>query len=336
MTTFDRQRDHAESHAIAPEQIPVIDLGPLAEGPEGQAAVGRAMRRASTDIGFFYVRNHGIPAEVLERAVAASRRFFALPPADKQAAAVNERHRGWLGPNQSRMYKGAQVDLKESFNFGLELAAEDPAVAQGPALMGPNNWPVAAPDLRPAAYGYYEAALACGRRMLSALALALDLPADWFASRFTRPIARGSLLYYPPQPADLGRDHFGVGPHTDYGCLTLLWQDQNGGLEVRARDGRWVMAPPLPDTLVINVGDLLARWSNDRFVSTPHRVVNRSGRERYSIAVFFDPNFDAIVDPRDLPGGGDPLYPPVGAGAHILGRFDAAFAYRQRQEAAAG
>ena len=121
-----------------------------------------------------------------------------------------------------------------------------------------------------------------------------------------------------------------MAPHTDFGCVTLLWQDPTGGLEVRERATRsWIPAPPIEGTLVINVGDLLGRWTNDRFASTPHRVVNRSGGERFSIATFYDPDFSALVDPREL---GTPEaecdYEPIAAGQHILNRFDASFSYR--------
>jgi isopenicillin N synthase-like dioxygenase len=148
-----------------------------------------------------------------------------------------------------------------------------------------------------------------------------------------RPTSRGSIIYYPPQPPDAADDQFGVSPHTDWGCLTLLYQDQTGGLEVQGRDGTWVTAHPIRGTFVVNVGDLLARWTNDRFKSTPHRVVNRSGRARYSCAVFVDPDRDTLIDPVVRPGEAA-RYEPVTCGAYVQSRFDAAFAYRQK--AAAG
>jgi isopenicillin N synthase-like dioxygenase len=143
---------------------------------------------------------------------------------------------------------------------------------------------------------------------------------------------RTQAVFYPPQPADLGAEQFGVAPHTDYGCITLLWQDQTGGLEVQRKDGQWIDAVPVDGTFVINVGDLLARWSNDRFASTPHRVVNRSGRKRLSIATFYDPTYTAAVDPRDLNlgAGEEPHYPPVDAGDYIVGRINDSFKYRQK------
>jgi isopenicillin N synthase-like dioxygenase len=238
-----------------------------------------------------------------------------------------------MAPGGAKMHETARADLKESFNWALDLAADDPDVLSGDKpLLGPNNWPDDdLPELRSALYAYYLAACDCGRDLMRAFAVSLGAGESFFAPRFDKPIARGSALYYPPQPPQMGTEQFGVGAHTDYGCLTLLWQDEVGGLQVQGRDGDWVTAHPIPDTLVVNVGDLLARWSNDRFVSTPHRVVNASGRERYSMAVFFDPNYDAVVDPRELlgPGDGAPKFDPIVAGEHVRARFDAAFAYRQ-------
>jgi isopenicillin N synthase-like dioxygenase len=174
--------------------------------------------------------------------------------------------------------------------------------------------------------------LACGADLMRAVAVSLELDVDFFVSRYRKPLQRTQIVYYPPQPADLGEDQFGVAPHSDFGCITLLWQDTNGGLEVLERSTqRWIPAPPIPGTLVINVADLLARWTNDRYASTPHRVINRSGRERLSIATFHDPDYKAVVDPRDLgTPEADCRYDPILAGEHIVGRIERSFGYRKR------
>ena len=311
--------------------IPLIDIAGLGRGDAAaDQAVAEAICRAAREVGFFYVTNHGVPAATIERAIDAAQRFFALPETVKQRVPVDARHRGFLGLGGAKMYSGAKADLKESFVWGLELATDDPDVRPERSLMGPNQWPADLPALQGALYGYYEHVLACGRRLLGAFALGLGLPPEFFVAGFTKPLARASVVHYPPQPPDLADDQFGVGPHTDYGFITILWQDTVGGLEVLNTARRWVPAPPVPNSFVINIGDLLARWSNDRFASTPHRVVNRSGRERYSMPVFFDPNWDTVIDPRacNLPAGEPARYAPVGAGDHIRGRFDRAFAYR--------
>jgi len=325
---------YATATQIAVEDIPVLDVAALGSGDGAAiAAAGAAMRAAAERIGFFYVRNHGVDRAVRERAFAASRTFFALPEAEKRRVEVDARHRGFLAVGQAKMYASAKIDLKESYLWGLELGADDPDVRAGKPLMGPNNWPGFLPELQRDFYAYYLEILDCGRRLLRGLAASLGRPADFFAPAFAKPLARGSAIYYPPQQPDAGESQFGVAPHTDYGGLTLLAQDDVGGLQVHAKSGGWVTAHPIPDTLVVNIGDLMARWTNNRFASTPHRVVNASGRERYSIAVFFDPHFDTLVDPRDLLD--DPAtakHPPITCGAYILERFGKAFKYRQGKD----
>ena len=166
--------------------------------------------------------------------------------------------------------------------------------------------------------------------MMRAFALGMEIPEDSFMKATNAPIARSSIIHYPPQLEDIGVEQFGAAPHTDYGCLTLLWQDQVGGLEVQTREGEWVTAHPIENTLVVNVGDLLTRWTNERFKSTTHRVVNRKGQERYSMVIAWDPNFDTVVDPSVVcKNGTQPLYPPVRCGDYVLSRFDSSFSYRQ-------
>jgi isopenicillin N synthase-like dioxygenase len=325
---------YAQAKAIDFETIPVIDVGPL-RSETGAHAVADALREAASLVGFFYVRNHGVADAVIARAHDAAAAFFALPEEEKRKVTVNRRHRGWLGAGGAKMHDGARPDLKESFNWALELPLDDPDVGPERPLLGPNNWPAAMPELRSALGAYYDAMLGCGRDLLHGFALALDLPETFFVEKYRKPLARGSIIHYPPQPADLGVEQFGVGPHTDYGCITLLWQDSNGGLQVRNRAGEWIAAPPIPGTFVINIGDLMARWTNDLFASTPHRVVNSTGRERYSMPVFFDPDFDTVIDCRECrPSLSEQHYPTTTAGAHILGRFNAAFAYRDAQVSA--
>lgn len=322
---------YATAKTITVEEIPVIDVSGLAGAPAERKAVAAQMREAAERIGFFYVTNHGVPQDLVDRVFATSRSFFALPPETKAGVTINGIHRGWLAVGQAKMYAGAKIDLKESFLWGLELPPDDPDVLAGKKLMGPNNWPGFMPEMRPVLSRYYDEILACGRRLLRGFALSLDRPDDFFENHFAKPLARGALVYYPPQPADLGEQQFGVAPHTDYGGLTLLAQDMTGGLQVLNKAGEWVTAHPIPGTLVINVGDLMARWTNNRFSSNAHRVVNTSGRERYSVAVFFDPAFDTVIDPRDLlDDKSSAKYPATTCGEYIVGRFDKAFKYRQR------
>ncbi|MEM7120717.1 MAG: 2OG-Fe(II) oxygenase family protein [Pseudomonadota bacterium] len=321
--------DFADAREIAVDDIPVIDIGPLhADG--GDAAyqdIGARLLRAATTAGFFYVGNHGLGQDVVDAAFACSRRFFAQPDAVKGEVRVSERHRGWLPVGEAKMAGHDQPDLKESYIWGLDLSVDDPAVTGEGAMIGVNRWPVTMPDMRQALMAYFDGAHDVARLMFGAFAAALGVPRDTFTGGFERPISRASLIHYPTQAA---RDdaQFGVAPHTDYGCMTILAQDDVGGLEVLARDGDWLTAHPIPGTLVVNVGDLLERWTNDLFASTRHRVVNRAGRERFSIAVAVDPDSQTVIDPVRGPGE-DAHYPPVTCGDYIRGRFDESFAYRK-------
>lgn len=328
---------YATARTVDFHEIPVIDMAPVAAGGAGLAAVAAELRRAAVEVGFFYVRRHGIPEAVIEGAFAASREFFALPLERKLRVAVDKRHRGFIRMGEAKMYSNARPDLKESFVYGLDLPESDSDVRAGKPLMGPNRWPADLPVLKQAFDRYYAEIDRTGRNLLRAIAVSLGLAETFFVARYTKPLARGSLIYYPPQPPDLGRDQFGVSAHSDYGCITFVCQDDSGGLQVRNRAGEWIAAPPIPGTLVVNIGDLLARWTNDLFRSTPHRVVNTSGRARYSLAVFYDPDFDAEVKAIEscVAPGETPRYPPTTCGAHVLSKFDAAFAYRKEPAARA-
>ena len=364
-------------------EVPVIDVGRLRSGA-APGEVGAELARAATGTGFLYVRNHGVDAAIVERARRAALEFFRLPEEAKREAGTNRYHHGYLKPGSTRMYDGARLDLKESFNWGIELdgepgagAGDAPAVAHGagssgasaagrgagpgdepaggpggeahhesgqsgrgrgaggeapPAnpLLGPNVWPAAIPALKTAVYPYFEAASACAEDLLRGFALGAGLDAEHFIRRRDRPVSRGSLQYYPPQPSGAGEDRFGVAPHTDFGVLTVLCQDEIGGLEIRRLDGEWIAMPPIPGTLVVNVGDLLERWSNRRYRSTVHRVINRSGRERLSLVLAYDPNFETLVDPRAFCGEGEtPHEAPITCGDYLLWRFAKAFSYRR-------
>jgi isopenicillin N synthase-like dioxygenase len=305
---------YASVNDIAASTIPVIDVAPLFAGEV--AHVAEQMLAASESIGFFYIRNHGVPRALIDAVVADSFAFFRHPQDEKLQVRVSPQHRGFIPIGEAKMYRSAKVDLKESFIWGLERVAA-------------NRWPAFQPGMRPLFEQYFDACHAVAWRLMRAFATALGVEEDYFVRSIGNPISRGSAVYYPPQAPDLGADQFGVAPHTDYGCLTLVYQANVGGLEVHGREREWVLAHRIEDTFVVNVGDLLARWTNDRFRSTPHRVVNRSGEERLSLAVFVDPDDDTRIEPV-CRAGEAPRYPPVTCGEYIRGRFDKSFAYRQK------
>jgi isopenicillin N synthase-like dioxygenase len=301
--------------------LPIIDISGLrAQDFKQSLTVAQQIHDAFCDTGFLYITGHGVPQDVIDRATSEAMGFFQEPQEIKNRVAVSKYHRGFNALGDALMYGASKPDYKEFYQVGLELSEEDADVIAGQPLRGPNNWPE-----------WHEIA-ACGQDLLRGVALSLDLPPDFFVSRYQKPLQRTQAVYYPPHPAEAEDDLFGLSAHSDFGCITLLWQDNNGGLEAQTVDGEWIPAPPIEGTLIVNVGDLLERWSNNRFQSTIHRVMNRSGRERLSIATFYDPDFNAMVDPTDLgiPPNENVMFPPVSAGAHILDRIDRSFGYRKK------
>jgi isopenicillin N synthase-like dioxygenase len=272
--------------------VPVIDVSVLVSGGPQAArdAVAGQIQAACRDRGFFYVTGHGVRAELLGDLADASAEFFALPEADKLDIAMEHGGRAWRGyfPVGGELTSG-RPDLKEGLYFGTELPADDPRVKAGLPLHGANLFPRQVPRLRPLVLAYIGALTALGQAVLSGIALSLDLDAGYFASGYTAdPTILFRIFHYPPSPPQ--SQDWGVGEHTDYGLLTLLAQDDSGGLQVAAPEG-WIDAPPVPGTLVCNIGDMLDRLTGGWYRSTPHRVRNLSGHGRLSFPFFLDPGF---------------------------------------------
>jgi isopenicillin N synthase-like dioxygenase len=315
------------------ESLPIIDLAPLLQGgASGRAAVAAEIGSACRTVGFFYIRHHGVSRELLQGMYEMSRRFFALALQDKEALSITRslNNRGYSGIGTESLDPTKLADAKEAFNLGREPESNEVADPSAPS-QGDNLWP-AVPGFRATANAYYAALRDLCERLHEAIATDLGLPPEYFARFVDRPLATLRLLRYPPHPGAFDGSRYGAGAHTDYGNLTILSQDDVGGLEVRTRDGRWLAATPIPGTFICNIGDCLMRWSNDIYVSTPHRVVNTVSRERYSIAFFFDPNPDALV--ACLPGCSGPdrpaRYPPISFAQHLRERLDATYAHRSR------
>ncbi len=306
------------------DALPIIDLTPLGEGETGLAQVAAAIGAACRDVGFFYVVNHGVPRALIDQAFARSRRFFALPLAEKQRIAMDVvgGNRGYSALLREALDPAQGPDLKEAFNIGFDLEPDDPELIAGKPFRALNAWPDMS-GFRETMLSYFDACSTLAGRIHRAFARDLGLRLDFFDDKFDRPMATLRLLRYPAPQDGLGVE-IGAGAHTDYGNLTLLATDDAGGLQVRRRDGRWIEAPPLAGAYVVNIGDCLMRWTNDVYVSTPHRVVNRRPRERYSIAFFFDPNPDALVAAIDsCVGVGSSKYAPILAADYLKFRLDA-------------
>ncbi|POF30851.1 isopenicillin N synthase family dioxygenase [Roseibium marinum] len=308
------------------DSIPVIDLKPLFEdGDAGRLAVAREIGEACRGIGFFYLKGHGVPAERRESVFAMARTFFESPDDLKMKTAYSRDtgNRGYVPMKGESLDPTKAPDLKEGYNIGLDLAEDDPEILARAPLRALNLWPDV-PGFREIMLDYYDAMLSLGRTLHTAFATELGLDPDFFDDKLRRPLATLRLLHYPESPAEMEEGQLGAGEHTDYGCVTLLATDDAGGLEVRTRDGEWLSAPYIPDTFICNIGDCLMRWTNDLYVSTPHRVINPSGRERYSVPFFLDPDPDAIV--ACLPGcsGEDSpaKYPPIRGDDYLLSRLN--------------
>ena len=287
-----------------------------------RSAFTAALGEAARGPGFFVLAHHEIPQGLATSTFVLADRFFALPFKAKDTVAIrhSDANRGYAGHGTEALDEASGVkDRKEAFNVGLDLAAGDPRLGNEP-FRGLNLWPDL-PGFRDTLTAYYDAALAQGVALHRAVALDLGLAEDHFDASFSAPMATLRLLHYPESD---GAASIGAGAHTDYGSLTLLMTDGVGGLQVRARGSDdWTDVPHVPGSLVVNIGDCLMRWTNDVYVSTPHRVVAPPKRRR-SIAFFLDPNPD--VEVAALPGTGEPRYAPVLASDYLAARLAATYA----------
>ncbi|MEJ0068287.1 MAG: 2-oxoglutarate and iron-dependent oxygenase domain-containing protein [Pseudomonadota bacterium] len=312
--------------------IPIIDIARLRSAhPEDRAAVARALGQACRSIGFFYIIGHGIAPATIGATFDAARRFFDLSIERKQALSITRspHNRGYVALEGERLDEAKPGDLKEAFNIGLDLPEDHPEVAARRPFRGVNLWP-ALPGWQRTLLDYYDACWAVGRLLHRGFALDLGVAEDFFADKFDAPIATLRLLHYPGRQMPAQDGQIGAGEHTDYGNVTLLATDGVAGLQVRARDGRWLEAPSIQDAFVCNIGDCLMRWTNDVYVSTPHRVMPPQA-DRYSIAFFLDPNPDAVVAvlPSCTAPDRPPRYPATTGGAYLKSRLDATYDHRQ-------
>jgi len=304
--------------------IPVIDLA-------HDGVVVDDFRTAYSEVGFAYLIGHGIPQGLVADVFAAARSFHALPLAMKMAVELNELHRGFIPINTSTDRKSKLADVRkpnqsESFMMMREAGPDDRDVLAGAFLAGPNQWP-ALPGFRETVVAYETAMLQLAQRLTEIVAVVLDDTDRVVPRSFERPTTWLRLLHYPSQPASTPDDVYGSAPHTDFGFITLLAQDDVGGLQVQSPDGQWLDAPPRPGTFVVNVGQMLHQWSNGVLRATPHRVINRSGSERYSVPFFFDPNVATVIAP--LPSCIDADHPqrfePVVFGEYLRAELQAGY-----------
>lgn len=316
------------------DEIPIIDVGALYDYDiESKKALAATCRTILRDVGFAYIINHEVPEALINRVRDESKKFFDQPMEEKKALAMNAWHRGYMAPNSSTIVTSSvanntKPNQSESFLVMHELAPDDPDLLAGKPLQGPNQWPEQQPALRAAVQDYVAHMEDLSRRLTELIALCLELPADYFRSYFERPTTFLRLLHYPPTPIEDGL--FGSAPHTDYGFITLLAQDDIGGLQVRNKDGDWIDAPPIDGSFVMNVADILSHWSGGLFASTPHRVINASGQDRYSQPFFFDPSMDALITPL---AGEKEGKETLRYGDYLMERLDKNYRYRGKTAA---
>lgn len=309
----------------ADASIPVVDFEGFSSGDlSRRTATVAALRAALESFGFLYLRNHGVSVSVVDAVFAQSRAFFALPQEAKDAVKGKDigSIRGYDGFGVEALDESIPGDLKETFQAGSEHADAQP-----------NFWPAGLPGFREAVLAFQRVATETGSQLMRAIALALGLPGGYFDPFYDRKNPAVRLLHYPPLRGTPAPGQLRAGAHTDFGGISLLFQDEEGGLEIQAPDGTWLLALALPGTAIVNTGDLMERWTNGQFRSSPHRVVNPVGpaavRDRYSTVLFHSPNRDAVISCLEPCQGPErpPKYPPVTAGEHISARYQASRRY---------
>lgn len=316
-----------------PLEIPVINFEPFLQGDAAvRQFVAEQIRQAFHEVGFIYLQNPGISSELIEQVFTQSQQFFALPAAVKNQVAwsSNLSNRGYVGVERERLDPSKPGDLKEAFNVGNEGSPGngDQDKVSSAVL---NQWLPEQQEFRSIVLAFYSACVESANHILCAFAISLGLPESFFTDRHNQQNNILRLLHYPPLNQAPKAGQVRAGEHSDYGSITLLFQDAIGGLEVKTVEGEWVAAPHIPGTVVVNTGDLMQRWTNHEICSTKHRVMipahEKQGISRYSIAFFCDPNPDVEItciescQGRDRPA----LYPPILAGDYLLSRLQATY-----------
>ena len=318
-----------------PDTLPVIDVSALHGRTErAKRKVAEALGAAAEEYGFLYIEGHGIEASTIGAVYQQASTWFRRPVEEKLRYYIghSRNHRGYVPRTEQGHYKDEGTRYYEAFDLGLDVSRDDPDVSPANPLLGPNVWP-AQPGFRETVGRYYEQMAGLGRRLGSALELYFGAPPGTLGERMTKPTSQLRLLHYVENDVVGDQSRMNMGAHTDYECFTLLHQE-GPGLEVLNVNDRWMKAPPLEGTFVVNIGDMLEVWSNARCPATLHRVVN-NGVERMSLPFFVAANYDAVIEPlaQLVPRGRRPAYAPVVAGHHLLGQLLRDFPYlRERYD----
>ena len=313
------------------KEIPVIDISPLVgpqDNPKSLRKTAKEIENACKNIGFFYVKNHQIPQNHLDAVILVMQEFFNLPEEEKMKIHIgnSDVFRGYtpLGKELTN----AKYDWHECVDFGLDLEPNHPEVIAGNQLLGPNQWPENQPNFRKALESHWDLMILLGRRITEGLAMSLGFDKKKFARFMNKSHSFMRISNYPPYGKDQEENvGDGIGAHIDYGFLTILLQDNIGGLEVKNADNKWVSAPIIPGTFLINIGHMIQRWTNDYYKATVHRVIPPKHETRCSLPFFFEPNFDAIVVPLDTfcSKNNPPRYKPFHFGNYLESKFTTSY-----------
>ena len=321
--------------------IPVIDLEAyLAGAPGAGERLAGELRAALETLGFFILVDHGVPRDLITRTFDEARRFHAQPATAKLALRMNEHNNGYMAMGRyavwtSEVNANDKPDLNEAFFTKRERPPDDPLVQSGRRFAGPNRWPEDLPAFRDTVLAYTDAVDGLGRRLMPACAVALDLPPDTFDAAFAESQFSFRLSHYPPVPAE--PNQFGIAPHTDANFLTFLAQTEVPGLQLRLPSGDWLDVPYVPDSFAVNSGDMMTRWTNGRFKSTPHRALPPVGRPRYAIPFFLGPHLDTEIAclPTCQGPGNPPRYPPITYAAYLDWWYDTNYNATHQRDAVA-
>ena len=311
------------------DEIPLIDLAPLRDGVDGARRVAGALNRALEDVGFLVIVNHDVPADLIARTFAEAERFHAQPMEVKHALRMNAHNNGYMAEGRynvrtSRVSeKSVKPDANEAFFLKRERRADDPLVATDRRFAGPNVWPDDLPGFRETALEYCDAVDAMAQRLMPALALSLDLEPGYFDNAFRESQFSFRLSHYPPVTREEGL--YGIAPHTDVNFMTFLPQSGVPGLQIATKPGAWRDVPHVPDSFVVNTGDTLHRWSNGRYLSTPHRALPPVDKHRYAIPFFLGPHLDTLIDclPSCTDTDNPPKYKPITYSDYMTWWYDA-------------
>ena len=317
-----------QSRRVAFTEIPIIDFSPMqSDDQECKERMAKEIYRACTEVGFLYIKNHGIARRAIEDLFSASREFFFLDDSAKRKIDIanSSFSRGYIPMYGEKNNEHSKGDVKETFDMAIDIGENDPDYLAGNPLYGPNQWPDELPQFKATMNCYFAEISALCEKIYRAFALSLGLPENYFGAMNQKPLDILRLLRYPPQPVVDDADQIGTGAHSDFDCFTVLYQDPTGGLQVLNSAGEWIDAPPIEGTFLINVGDMLERWTNGLFVSTIHRVINRAQTERYSSVFFAAPSYSTEIAclPSCCSEKNPAKYPSISAGDYIVSRYEA-------------